>query len=750
MTNSPLNGNYDSDWGDMQISDTFYQSCDARGLMTQRDMKKILLGVFILFAFVVMGLSVWLWTPTKTSQDDAQIRQDAKQYDVRIIRDHWGVPHIFGKTDADTSFGLGYAHAEDDWATIQDTLVAARGMTAQFKGKDSAPADYMFDLFKVKAFVDAKYETDLKSETRAIAKAYADAINFYAVENPEAVYPGLLPVTERDVVAGFTWATPFFYRLDGYLEDLFTAEDAPKVSPWQSTASLNLPEAVRGSNAFAVAPRRSDDGHTRLIINSHQPMTGPYAWYEAHVVSEEGLNLAGANFPGTPILTQGVTPHHGWAHTVNRPDLVDIYALETDREKKPKQYKLDGNWVDFERSYAKFRVHLFGPFSLPVTRDVLWSQHGPVLSTPTGHYAIKFAGLGNVRALEQWFEMSKVESLDDWKSVLSQQGVLSFNIVYADKNGNIGEVYNARMPKRIEGPDWQNVLPGDRSELIWTDIVPWSELPQIWNPESGFLFSANATPFKITDGNSNLSRTDFSETFGIETRMTNRARRALELFEGDTLITRDELLERRADTRYHPESQVMQMVVEIVGQKFEDAELTKAQEVLRNWDGDTQQGSRGTALAVITGTRALGYEYLTPERDVIEAFTQTATDLKRVFGRVDPEWGEVNRLQRGEIDVALDGAPDVLRAIYADRDGITKDGVMNAFAGDTHIMVADWDPLGNLDVQSISQYGSATLDKNSPHFSDQSPLFARGEYKRMPMTLEDVLPMAERDYRPGQ
>jgi len=281
-----------------------------------------------------------LQTPCPPKPDAQTIRDIAAKYDARIIRDEWGVPHIFGKTDADASFGYGYAHAEDDWKHIQESLMGARGMTSQYKGKDSAPQDYLYDLFKVREAVEAKYLTELKPETRAVVKAYTAAINLYGVENPDKVAPGMLPVTEHDVVAGYTWMTPFFYRLDGKLEELFTDENKPSVSPWQQQSALNLPEAVRGSNGFAIAPSRSDDGHTRLVVNSHQPMNGLYAWYEAHMVSEEGLNLAGASFPGTPILAQGVTPNLGWTHTVNQPDLVDVYVLETNSKKKPTQYKL--------------------------------------------------------------------------------------------------------------------------------------------------------------------------------------------------------------------------------------------------------------------------------------------------------------------------------------------------------------------------------------------------------------------------
>ena len=648
-------------------------------------MRKLLNSAGVLAILGTMGGLLYLQTPCQPKPDAQTIRDIAAKYDARIIRDEWGVPHIFGKTDADASFGYGYAHAEDDWKHIQESLMGARGMTSQYKGKDSAPQDYLYDLFKVREAVEAKYLTELKPETRAVVKAYTAAINLYGVENPDKVAPGMLPVTEHDVVAGYTWMTTFFYRLDGKLEELFTDENKPAVSPWQQQSALNLPEAVRGSNGFAIAPSRSDDGHTRLVVNSHQPMNGLYAWYEAHMVSEEGLNLAGASFPGTPILAQGVTPNLGWTHTVNQPDLVDVYVLETNREKKPTQYKLDGEWRDFEITKSKFRVKLFGPFSLPITRDVLWSEHGPVLETPTGYYAIKFAGLGEVTAVQQWYEMGKAINMAEWRSALEQNGVLSFNITYADKEGNIGEVYNALMPNRIEGPDWSKALPGDQSKLIWTEYRDVSELPQIWNPDCGWLFSANATPFRITDEVCNNRREDFSETMGLEPRMTNRARRALALFEPDAVITEEKLLRYRADTKYHPESAVMQMVVDLVTTQSDDPLIKEAQEVLRNWDGDTVKESRGAALAIITGTRALGYEYIKPEADPMEMLKKTASELKEKYGRVDPQWGEINRIQRGDVDMPLDGGPDILRAIYADRDGISKDGTMNAFAGDTHL-----------------------------------------------------------------
>ena len=706
-------------------------------------MKRWLLIVLAVLLLALAAAAAYLWTPGGDGLDDASVQATAERYDVEILRDGYGVPHIFGTTDADAAFGFAYAHAEDDFPTIQDTIAFGRGMTAQYSGKDAAPADFMFDLFRVEATVDRVMPT-LPDDIRSVAKAYADGLNYYALNNPGEVLPGLFPVTERDVHAGFVFGTPFFYRLDGYLTELFEAEDAPDVSPWQQTAQAAM--SVRGSNAFAVAPSRSTDGHTRLIVNSHQPMEGRYAWYEAHTVSEEGLNIAGGTFPGVPIITQGVTPNLGWAHTVNRPDLVDIYKLEVEGDR----YRLDGEWRDFEIGEAAFRVKLFGPFSLPVKRRTLWSAHGPVIEAPTGHYAVRFAGLGTHGALEQWYRMGKARNMSEWRDALDANGVLSFNIVYADREGNIGHVYNARMPDRIEGPDWSGVLPGDQGQLIWEGFRDPADLPQIWNPECGWVFSANATPFKVTDEACNLSRDDFSPTFGIEDRVTNRSLRARTLFEADEAISRDELLRYRRDTRYDPSHKVMQMVVDIVA--LDDPETAPARDVLRQWDGDTSKESRGAALAIITGTRTYGYEYEdAPESAsaLRDNLLKTMADLKNRFGRIDPEWGEVNRIIRGNADYALDGAPDVLRAIYADRDGVEKDGVMNAFAGDTHIMVADWAPDGALRLDTILQYGAATTRAESPHYDDQVGLFAEHGYKLMPMTLDDVRAVAVEVYRPG-
>lgn len=716
-------------------------------------MKKILLGLAIVLVVALIGAAAYLWTPNPASFDREAARATAERYNAEIIRDEFGVPHIIGETDADAHFGFGYAHSEDDWETLQETLIASRGQSAQYYGKAQAPADYLFDLFRVHATSRSGEQLGVPDDVRAIVKAYADGINLWGAENPDRVLPGVLPVSEADIHAGVIWATPFFYRLDGYLEPLFSDTDKPKVSPWDQEAALNLPEAVRGSNGFAVAPSRSDDGHTRLIVNSHQPMTGRYAWYETHLISGEGLNIFGGVFPGTPVIPQGITPNTAWTHTVNRPDLVDIYKLTVDNEEKPTQYRLDGEWQEFERETARFRVKLFGPFSLPIKRAALWSEHGPVISTPNGHFALNFAGLTETASVEQWFRMGKAQNLNEWREALNINGVLSFNIVYGDRNGNIGTIYNAHMPSRPQdltpAPDWSGILPGDDSRLMWSEFEPVANLPQIWNPDCGWVFSANATPFKVTDPACNNSREDYPESYGIEPRMTNRAMRAQDLLIPDTSISRDDLLTYRSDHQYHPDHALRVMVADLVNAVEGDAEFESAQSILKDWDGSAAKESHGAALAIMTGVRAKGHEYEEALMEPLEALRETISDLETHFGRLDPEWGEVNRIIRGDENWPLDGAPDTLRAIYFDVDGVRKTGTLNAFAGDTHIMVADWAEDGSLLAQSIHQYGAATLDETSPHYDDQVKLFATHRYKTLAMSEAEVRASAVETYRPG-
>jgi len=406
------------------------------------------------------------------------------RYDVRILRDIWGVPHIFGKTDADAAFGLAYAHAEDDFETIQQSLLAARGELASVYGRKSAPIDYMVHLLRIWDAMEEKYETDLSPEVKAVCEGYAAGLNRYARLHPREVKPGVFPFTGKDIVAGFVQKVPLFFGFDETLKELMGPERKRKVSRKSTTQaffSFFTHDLPIGSNTFAVGPSRSADGKTRLAVNSHQPWDGPVAWYEAHVHSEEGWDMVGSVFPGAPVILHGHNRNLGWAHTVNRPDLVDVYVLEINPE-NPYQYRFDGEWRDLEVRTAPIKVKLLGPISWTFKREVLWSIYGPVVRRPHGTYAIRYAGMGDVRQVEQWYRMNKARNLSQWRQAMRTAAIPSFNCGYADREGNIFYVFNALLPIRAEGYDWAQYLPGDTSETLWTEYLPFDKLPQALNP----------------------------------------------------------------------------------------------------------------------------------------------------------------------------------------------------------------------------------------------------------------------------
>ena len=404
--------------------------------------------------------------------DLGRLAARARAYDVRVRRDRWGVPHVLGRTDADAAFGLGYAHSEDDFATIQDVTLAVRGVLAAKAGPKAATTDYLVRLFRIWPTLDAHY-AELPPDLRRVLEAYADGVNAFAAKHPGEAASGLLPVTGKDIAAGFMFKTPFFYGLDRTLAQV-TAPPAPR------------PQPPTGSNGVAVAPSRSSDGATRLLVNSHQPYAGSVAWYEAVVQSGEGWHVAGGFFPGSPFMLHGHNAHLGWANTVNTPDLADVYRLTIDPADR-NEYRLDGAWRRFEVGDAALRVRLLGPLMWTVHRPVLWSAHGPVLRTDHGVFAIRYAGMGEWRQPLQYYRLDKAANAGEWLAAMRLQALPSINYIYADETGAIGYVYNGQFPNRPQrkGVDWAGVLPGGPSHLIWRRYPALARTAPNWRPGAG-------------------------------------------------------------------------------------------------------------------------------------------------------------------------------------------------------------------------------------------------------------------------
>ena len=697
-----------------------------------------------LLIIVLVGASN-LYTP----KFNLPIKVDSyNDYDVNIYRDTWGVPHIFGEKDRDTAYGLAYAHAEDDFKTIQDILLSLRGKLATVYGKDGAPNDYIVQLLRIWEVVESHYEYDLAKNVRSICESYADGLNHYAVLHPNEVVRGLFPVSGKDIVAGFVHRTPLMFGLDRVLEKLTSSEKPDFAFDYKTIKSGPFDQALLGSNVVAVAPSRSADGYTRIAINSHQPWTGPVAWYEAHLHSEEGWNMNGGLFPGSPVIFVGHNENIGWSHTVNSPDLIDVYELEIHPEDKNRYY-IHGSWEELEVREARITVKLWGPFKWTIKRETLWSVHGPVIRNPHGTYAVRFSGYGEIRQVEQWFRMNKSRNLEDFGEAMSMLALPMFNTIYADKNGNLYYVYNALLPIRGSGNyDWKGIVPGNTAYTMWREYFPFDALPQVVNPESGFLQNCNSTPFLATNGNDNPDKSFYPQNLGIELFQTNRALRVHETFGSDKSITQEEFYQYKFDTKYSRQS-----VMAVNLKKFlteassKDPDINKALELLRNWDLDTDSSSTATHLAI----RAIRpqfnpakYEY--DAEKIMDRLKKAVSWLNENFGRLDVKWGDIQRLQRGKTDLSLSGGPDILRAVYSKE----KDDKYVGIAGDCFYEIVEWDSDGNVSAKSIHQFGTATQDTSSIHYDDQAQLFARHQMKPVWMKLEDIKLNLERSYRPGE
>ena len=711
--------------------------------------KKVVAG-----AILAVGV-FWLATHCRII-DRSQFIPSADKYDVRILRDEWGVPHIFGKTDADVGYGLGYAHSEDDWLNIEKQILTGRAQLASVYGINYAKYDYLVHLFRIRDFVDQKYETDLSPEVRALVEGYADGITHFAALHPEKMRDIDLPVTGKDIVAAITFMTPFFYQLQDTLNNVLPksaygvlnilAANDDELVPGTEDPDWS-PQPVIGSNAWAVGPARSADGATRLAINSHMPWDGDIPYYEAHLHSEQGWNMTGCTFPGGPLVFMGHDENKGWAHTISKPNLSTAYSLTLNPDNR-NQYKLDDEWREFDRKRVKINIRLWGPLSWTIRPVVLASVHGPVVRYgDRAATALSFAGYGEVRQLEQWYRMNKACNLDEFKDAMGLLGLLSLNTVYADKDGNIFYAYAGRFAERTSDWIWGNSAPGGESKYLWGDVYPFDELPQVLNPPCGFVQNCNSSPFYTTLGCGNPDPEDFPTSMGVEANQNNRSRRATELYATGAPITREQFHAYKYDSTNTTDSWVIKWLNDLYKQPVPDDPLMQdAIRLLKGWNRKCTKDNRAAALALMSGWHHSKQKTWIKSVGQMDIVREAAQILTTQFGRIDPPLEDVLRLRHGNVDIGLGGGPDCLRAIYFE---VSDDGRMVGNSGDTHMQFVEWDKDGRMQAEAVHQYGNATGDPRSPHYSDQAQLFADEKTRPVWLTEEEIKQHLQREYRPG-
>lgn len=672
---------------------------------------------------VVLSAILWAHADRKWQATLVELRAAEAPAPYLIERGTYGVPTVYGKTDGAVAFGLAYAHAEDDFPTIQERLGPIKGELGAMQGPDGAVLDVIGRMLQIRKVTAEKFRT-LSPGAQAMAAGYAAGINAYAADHPdEVLHKDLFPVHAEDIIAGFVLVSPFFHKFDDVLKQINqgTIEEGDGI--------VGSAAEARGSNAFALAPGKMADGSTVLISNSHQPWEGPLAWYEARLASGEGWSMAGPLFPGVPFILMGYNEHLSWTNTVNVPDLVDVYRLELDSTGR--RYRFEGSWRDLESESFWLGVK-FGPLELPVRQTVWWSVHGPVLKTDKGAYAVRYAGFGEVAHFEQYYRLNRATSLDEWMDAMKMQAIPSTNFIYADREGNIAYLYNGKFPERSPEVDWSGVLAGDRRDLIWTDYEPFDRQPFYLNPESGYLVNANNTPFLATAREENLKEDGFSDLVGIESVISNRIVRALELFyEHRGAMTDEDLLEIKYDTGLSPHSPLGSLFVSLASDPALASYDAEAAALLSEWDFTFDgEGPADSLAALVVYDLYLGMRRWHPMPSHEEAITEAAEHLRRHFGRLDPPMTEVSRLRRGEEDLPLTGGPDILKALYWAFD---EDGRMPGINGDSYIAYVKWDEDGSLTARTVYPFGAAMARPESPHYDDQAPLFAEQMMKPAPV-----------------
>jgi len=661
--------------------------------------------------------------------------------DIDIVRDEYGVPHIYGKTDADVAYGLAWAHCEDDFKTIQEAYLAGNGLLTKHLGLKGASADLLTQVIESKQTVNKLFYT-LSDDFIKILQAYSDGINKYAeLHSEQILVKDLFPITPRKM-ASYSFLQLFISSgADKIIGDIYSNN---------VSGDFNFYNNMNGSNAIALNSAKIGRNETFLAINPHQPFDGPTSWYEAHLVSEEGTDIIGATFAGAPCILIGTNRHLAWTHTVNYPDKADVFKLQM-HPKKRNVYYFENQEKKLEVKKASIYTKILG-LSIKVKRKFYKSIYGPTLRNKKGYYSVRTPSLFNIKSLEQWWRMNKAESFTEFYNILKTRNIPGYNIGYADKNDTIFYISNGIIPKRDERYDWKKVLPGNTKKTLWNEYYEITELPQVINPKSGYVYNANHSPFKSTSEKENPDPKNFSQTMGYETYDNNRSTRILELIKSHDKINYETFKSIKNDNSF-PEPlnynfMNINKVFEMNSENYpEVSELIKS---IQTWDRKTDSDSFGA------GTYAMLYYTITQrpfyksyynrnfsEKLIAECLLEVKNKMLKNFNTTDVKLGEFQKLVRGEKEIPIFGMPDVITAM---RGVNYKDGRIKISHGESYVGLVRFID-GEVEYESVSPYGSSD-NPDSIHYSDQMELLAGFKTKKMTFDRREIYKNSKKIYHP--
>lgn len=709
-------------------------------------MKSIVLFLLLLlYASVAISQSARTADPTRLARE------------VTIYRDTYGVPHVFGRTDAATVFGFAYAQAEDNFWRVEENFILALGRGAEVYGEKAVNEDRLNRALEIPKLARAEYAR-LDPKMRSLCDAFAAGFNFYLARHPE-VRPRLLENIQP-------WHTLAFIRYN-YFQNGFARDDGLEGSLQTARDERGLSSNV-GSNGWVINPSRSKTGYAMLLINPHLPFFGPGQVYEGHVHSDEGWNFTGYTRFGFPFPYVGHNDNLGWVSTDNQADLVDVYAETFDDPGRPLAYRYGSGYRIATEHEESIRLKTAAGFDTLRFR-MLKTHHGPVLATKDGsRLAIRMAKFEGDGWLREWYEMTKAANLTQLKAALRPLNMLFGNVMYADRQGNTFYLYNGAVPRRDPRFDWTKPVDGSNPATEWSGYHTIEELPQMTNPGTGWMQNCNTTPFLLTS-EGNPKRADFPK-YMVQEGDNPRGRIARRILSTTPVWTFDEFARAAFNTHVISADELLpQFLSELKAAASEPMVATNtvraerllaAYEELSTWDHRATINSVAMTIFSAWRDRISSRDrptLITADWRVAQ-LSEVLGELEESFGTWRVAWGEINRLQR--IDESKNEKFDDARLSLPIPGVNGNDGAVFTFytsseaglkrhygrAGATYVSVVEFGP--RVRAMSIHTFGASGNPK-SRHYMDQAELYARGEFKPAWLTLSEIRANLEAAYHPG-
>ena len=721
---------------------------------------------------LVFCFNLPMFSQKTTIKEIERLEKLAKQ--VSIIRDNWGIAHVYGKTDADAVFGMLYAQCEDDFKRVEINYIEKLGRLSELKGQS-----VLYNDLEIKLLIDTEEaKADYKKAApwlKKLLNSYADGINFYLYKHPE-VKPALL-----------THFEPWFPLLwtDGSIGAISTADlSTGELKAFYSgnndkVAYIEREKDVQtGSNGFAIAPSKTVSGNAILYINPH---TTFYFRPEIQMSSEEGLNAYGAVTWGQFFIYQGFNESCGWMHTSSNVDVADMYAEKIITKNNKLFYEYDKKLLPVIEKKITIKYLENGKL-IPKTFKTYFTNHGPIMAKRDGKWISLKSNNRSMKSLEQSWVRTKAKGFKDYKKAMDLKANTSNNTVYADKEGNIAYWHGNFIPVRDKKLNWSKLMDGTTSATQWKGLHSVSETVHSYNPINGWLQNCNSTPYSVAGGNS-PKRENYLPYMAPDGE-SFRGLNAVRLLSKGKDYTLDKVIADGYDTKLTAFDFLIPALVASFEKNINKdnavyAELIEPINLLKKWDYYTKENSVATTLAIewaykldpiiqkvyvdegemdqVENTKNFVKSAL-PEQ-LIPQLQMVVNELKTKFGTWQIPWGELNRFQRscGAIDLVYDDAKESLPIGYgpalwgslpAYKSNYQKDTKKRyGFNGNSFVCAVEFGP--KVKAKSLLAGGN-NGDPKSKHFYDQAEMYREGKFKDVLFYKEDVQKNAQRTYHPGQ